>query len=66
MTDNQISLSIDGGGFSAAMLVTQETANQSASISTKGVGFDAVSESLTRKGGERDYGTMDDAGRAEK
>jgi hypothetical protein len=53
VTENQISLSIDGGGFSAAMLVTQETSSQTVSITTKGVGFNDVNVSLTRKGGER-------------
>ncbi|KAB2943680.1 MAG: hypothetical protein K8F92_13300 [Hyphomicrobium sp.] len=56
VSEGQVSLSIDGGGFSAAMLVTQETSNQSVSITTQGVGFNEVSVSLTRKGGERNYG----------
>jgi hypothetical protein len=60
VTENQVSLSIDGGGFSAAMLVTQEASNQIVSITTKGVGFNEVAVSLTRKGGERNYGPRDD------
>jgi hypothetical protein len=60
VTENQISLSIDGGGFSATMLVTQETSDQNVSITTEGVGFNEVSVSLTRKGGERNYGKKDD------
>ncbi|MFA5901828.1 MAG: hypothetical protein WC829_22255 [Hyphomicrobium sp.] len=51
VTENHVSLSIDGGGFSAAMLVTQDTSSQSVSITTKGVGFNEVSVSLTRRGG---------------
>ena len=65
VTENQVSLSIDGGGFSAAMLVKQETSSQSVSVTTKGVGFSEVSVSLTRKGGERNYGTSDHGGSPE-
>jgi hypothetical protein len=65
VTENQVSLSIDGGGFSAAMLVEQETSSQSVSITTKGVGFNDVVVSLTRKGGERNSGTGGDGGEPE-
>lgn len=65
VTESEISLSIDGGGFSAEMAVTQETSSQSVSITTKGVGFNEVSVSLTRRGGERNYGTSDGGGRPE-
>ena len=51
VTKNQISLSIDGGGFSAAMRVTHARSSQSVTITTKGVGFNEVRVSLTRKGG---------------
>jgi hypothetical protein len=47
-TDQQISLSIDGGGFSATMLVIQDKGHQSVSITTQGVGFKKVSVALTR------------------
>jgi hypothetical protein len=56
VTENQVSLSIAGGGFSAEMLVTHETSSQSVAITTKGVGFNEVSVSLSRRGGERNYG----------
>lgn len=48
----QISLSIEGGGFSATMSVEQDAANQTVSITTKGVAFNGVSVSLARKSGE--------------
>lgn len=63
VTENKISLSIDGGGFSASMLVTQDTSDQSVSITTKGVGFNEVSVTLTRRGGER--GTREEVGSPE-
>jgi hypothetical protein len=47
-TDQQISLSIEGGGFSATMLVIQDTGHQTVSITTEGIGFKKVSVSLTR------------------
>lgn len=47
-TDQQITLSIDGGGFTATMLVIQDEGQQSVSITTQGVGFKKVSVSLTR------------------
>ena len=47
-TDQQISLSIDGGGFTATMQVIQDEGHQSVSITTQGVGFKKVSVSLTR------------------
>jgi hypothetical protein len=65
VNENQVSLSILGGGFSADMLVTQQASNQSVSITTQGVGFNHVSVSLTRKGGERNYGTTGDGGGTE-
>jgi hypothetical protein len=46
--DQQISLSIDGGGFTATMQVIQDEGQQSVSITTQGVGFKKVSVSLTR------------------
>jgi hypothetical protein len=46
--DRQISLSIDGGGFTATMQVIQDEGQQSVSITTQGVGFKKVSVSLTR------------------
>lgn len=46
----QISLSIEGGGFSATMSVEQDAANQTVAITTKGVAFNGVSVTLTRKG----------------
>jgi hypothetical protein len=47
-TDRQITLSVDGGGFTATMLVVQDGEHQSVSIATQGVGFTKVSVSLTR------------------
>jgi hypothetical protein len=47
-TDQQITLSVEGGGFTATMLVIQDTGSQSVSISTAGAGFNAVTVSLTR------------------
>lgn len=47
-TDQQISLSVDGGGFSATMLVIQDKEHQSVSITTQGIGFKKVMVSLTR------------------
>lgn len=47
----QISLSIEGGGFSATMSVEQDRANQTVGITTKGVAFNGVSVSLTRRDG---------------
>ena len=52
-TDQQISLSIDGGGFSATMLVVQDKGHQSVSITTQGIGFKKVSVSLTRGAGRQ-------------
>jgi hypothetical protein len=48
VTDQEISLSIEGGGFTASMLVIQDKQHQSVSIATQGVGFKTVSVSLTR------------------
>lgn len=47
-TEREIALSIDGGGFTATMLVEQDSGNQSVSITTQGVAFKKVSVSLTR------------------
>ena len=47
-TEREITLSIDGGGFTATMLVIQEGRHQSVSITTQGVGFKKVSVSLVR------------------
>jgi hypothetical protein len=47
-TDQKISLSVDGGGFSATMLVVNDGGSQSVSISTAGAGFKGVSVSLVR------------------
>ena len=46
--DRQITLAVDGGGFTASMLVVQDEGQQSVSIATQGVGFKNVSVSLTR------------------
>lgn len=48
-TDHQISLSIEGGGFTATMLVIRDSGHQSVSIATEGVGFKKVSVSLVRQ-----------------
>jgi hypothetical protein len=53
-TEQEISLSIDGGGFTATMQVLQEGAHQSVSIATQGVGFKSVSVSLTRSAGDQE------------
>jgi hypothetical protein len=60
-TGREITLSIDGGGFTATMLVVQEGGQQRVSITTQGVGFTKVEVSLTRgaNGGEE----KPDAGR---
>jgi hypothetical protein len=58
VTEREIILSIDGGGFTATMLVEQDSENQSVSITAQGVAFKKVSVSLTRgadgQGGKRD------------
>ena len=46
--DQEISLSIDGGGFTATMQVVQDSGHQNVSITTQGVGFKKVSVALTR------------------
>lgn len=46
--DGRINLSIDGGGFAATMLVTQDDQQQTVSISAQGVAFTKVSVSLSR------------------
>jgi hypothetical protein len=52
--DGKITLSIDGGGFTAAMLVIQDSGHQSVSITAKGVGFKAVSVSLSRNASDQE------------
>ena len=57
--DGKIALAIDsGGGFSATMLVIQDDAHHSVSITARGVGFKSVYVSLSRDvsdaGGKRD------------
>lgn len=47
-TGSDISLTIDGGGFSATMLVNQDEKQQTVSISAQGVAFTKVSVSLSR------------------
>ena len=59
-TDREITLSIDGGGFTATMLVVQDRGQQSVSITTQGVGFKAVSVSLSRNASDQD-GKRDEA-----
>jgi len=53
-TNQQIALSIDGGGFTATMLVVQDEGQQSVSITTQGVGFTSVIVSLTRDASGQD------------
>lgn len=57
-SDRQITLSVNGGGFTAAMLVVHDSGAQSVSITTQGAGFKTVSVSLVRgvngQAGERD------------
>lgn len=48
VTEREITLSVEGGGFTATMLVTQEGGYQNVSITTQGVGFKKVSVSLSR------------------
>lgn len=57
VSEKEISIAIDGGGFSAKMLVTQDASSQTVAITTTGVGFNGVSVSLTRKGGEVEHAT---------
>jgi hypothetical protein len=58
--DQQISLSIDGGGFTATMQVIQDEGQQTVSITTQGVGFKTVSVSLSRNASDR-KGKRDEA-----
>jgi hypothetical protein len=51
--DGKITLSIDGGGFTAAMLVNQDRGHQSVSITAQGVGFKTVSVSLSRNASDQ-------------
>lgn len=47
--DKTVSLVVDGGGFSATMLVVHDIAKQSVSITTQGIGFKKVDVSLNRE-----------------
>lgn len=47
--DKTVSLVVDGGGFSATMLVVHDSARQSVSITTQGIGFKKVDVSLNRE-----------------
>lgn len=47
--DKTVSLVVAGGGFSATMLVVHDSAKQSVSITTQGVGFRKVDVSLNRE-----------------
>lgn len=47
--DDEISLSIDGGGFTASMVVKHLSAQQTVVITAKGVAFTKVSLSLARE-----------------
>ena len=53
-TDQKITLSIEGGGFTGTMLVVQDGGHQSVSITAQGVGFKKVSVSLTRGANDKD------------
>ena len=46
--EREITMSVDGGGFTATMLVTQEGSYQNVSITTQGTGFKTVNVSLSR------------------
>ena len=59
-TERETTLSIDGGGFTATMLVIQEGGHQSVSITTQGVGFKTVSVSLSRNASDQE-GKRDEA-----
>lgn len=52
--DGKISLTIDGGGFTATMLVLQEGGKQSVSITAQGVAFKAVNVVLNRNAGDQE------------
>lgn len=51
--DGEVTLSIDGGGFTATMLVVQEGQQQTVSISAQGVAFTKVSVSLSRSASDQ-------------
>lgn len=51
--DGEMTLTIDGGGFTATMLVIQDDQQQTVSISAQGVAFTKVSVSLSRKASEQ-------------
>jgi hypothetical protein len=51
--DGEITLTIEGGGFTATMLVIQEEGQQIVSISARGVAFRKVSISLSRNASEQ-------------
>ena len=47
--DKTVSLVVDGGGFHATMLVVHDSAKQSVSITTQGIGLKKVDVSLNRE-----------------
>lgn len=47
--DRTVSLAVEGGGFSATMLVVHDSTQQSVSITTQGIGFKKVDVSLNRE-----------------
>ncbi|MTD96379.1 hypothetical protein GIW81_18735 [Hyphomicrobium sp. xq] len=52
-TDQQITFSIDGAGFTATMQVIQDSGQQTVSITTQGVGFKTVSVALSRNASDQ-------------
>ena len=46
--EHEITMTVDGGGFTATMLVTQEGGYQNVAITTQGTGFKKVNVSLSR------------------
>jgi hypothetical protein len=50
--NGEITLTVDGGGFAATMLVIQDDQQQTVSISAHGVAFTKVSVSLSRNASE--------------
>jgi hypothetical protein len=54
--DGKITLTIDGGGFTATMLVIQDDQQQTVSITAHGVAFTKVSVSLSRNASEQSDG----------
>lgn len=51
--NGEITLTIDGGGFAATMLVIQDDQQQTVSISAQGVAFTKVSVSLSRNASDQ-------------